>query len=215
MLSPFLVKCLCDPTFVIMCKSPAGAPSLPPSPFPGIFTRDPVSTPAGMRTLTVSVFGTVPLPLHNEHGGRLRPLPSQSGHSCEKRNRPPALCTWPDPLHVGQTISGPPMSPAPLQREHCSERLTVIFVVNPWIASSKDNARGISISAPRLGCGRGGSLSLAPPPKRSEKISRKLVPPPELEVEPQSKPVKSNPGAARPVLGWAPRAAASARLSEY
>jgi hypothetical protein len=168
-----------------------------------------------MRTLTVSVFGTVPFPLHKEHGGRLRPLPSQSGHSCEKRNRPPALCTWPDPLHVGQTMSGPPMSPAPLQREHCSERLTVIFVVIPWIASSKDNARGISISAPRLGCGRGGSLSLAPPPKRSEKISRKLVPPPELEVEPQSKPVKSNPGAARPVLGWAPRAAASARLSEY
>ena len=30
-----------------------------------------------------------------------------------------------------QTITGPPMSPAPLQREHCSDRLTVMLVVSP------------------------------------------------------------------------------------
>src|SRR5262245_51832729 len=111
------------------------------------------------------------------------------------------------------------MSPAPLHREHCSERLTVRFVVSPLIASSNDSAKGISISAPRWGCGLGGSFSLAaPPPKRSAKISRKLLapPPPEPEpVPPQSKPVKSKPGEVRPVDGPAPFAAASAKLSEY
>src|SRR6266540_4561932 len=216
MLSPLRVKYLCEPTFVIMCKSPAGAPSRPPSPFPGILTRDPVSTPAGIRTLTVSDFGTVPLPLHNEQGERRRPVPPQSGHSCENLNLPPARCTCPEPLQAEQTITGPPMSPAPLQRWHCSDRFTVILVVNPLIASSNDKARGISISAPRLGCGRGGSLSLLdPPPKRSAKISRKLVPPPEPVLVPQSKPLKSNPGVVEPVVGPAPREAASARLSEY
>ena len=115
-----------------MCKSPAGAPSRPPSPLPGIRTREPVSTPAGMRTFTVSVFGNVPLPLHSEQGERRRPVPPQSGHSCAKRKRPPARCTWPVPLHVEQTTTGPPMSPAPLQREHCSERLTVMFVVKSF-----------------------------------------------------------------------------------
>src|SRR5712691_8811301 len=156
MLSPLRVKYLCGPTLVMMCKSPGGAPSRPPCPFPGMRTREPVSTPAGMRTLTVSVFGTTPLPWHNEHGDRLRPLPPQSGHSCAKRNRPPARCTCPLPLQVAQTINGPPMSPAPLQREHCSDRLTVRLVVIPLIASSKESDRGISMSAPRLGCDRGG-----------------------------------------------------------
>src|SRR5688500_9864864 len=190
----------------------------PPSPLPGTFTREPVSTPAGIRTLTVSVFGIVPLPLHNEHGVRRRPVPPQSGHSCAKRKRPPARCTWPEPLHVEQTVTGPPMSPAPLHREHCSERLTVMFVVIPLIASSKLRASGISMSAPFFGCGRGGSCSFAPPPKRSAKMSRKLLP----DVDPlapapvlQSNPLKSKLGAARPVVGPAPRAAASARLSEY
>src|ERR1700752_3351786 len=137
MLSPLRVKYLCEPTFVMICKSPAGAPKRPPSPLPGIRTREPVSTPAGIRTLTVSVFGVVPLPLHREHGDRRRPVPPQSVHSCAKRRRPPARCTCPVPLHVAQTITGPPVSPAPLQREHCSERLTVMFVVRPLIASSK------------------------------------------------------------------------------
>ena len=45
-----------------MTTAPGGAPSRPPCPLPGMRTRDPVSTPAGMRTLTVSVFGTTPLP---------------------------------------------------------------------------------------------------------------------------------------------------------
>src|ERR1051325_997838 len=219
MLSPLRVKYLCWPTFVMMYKSPVGAPSRPPSPLPEIFTREPVSTPAGMRTFTVSVFGTVPLPLQSEHGERRRPVPPQSGHSCANRKRPPARCTWPVPLHVEQTTTGPPISPAPLQREHCSERLTVRLVVNPLNASSKESESGISMSSPRFGCGRGGSFSrVAPPPKRSAKMSRKLLPPllPLVEAPPQSKPVKSNPGAVRPPPdGPAPRAAASARFSEY
>src|SRR5687767_2205431 len=180
-------------------------------------TREPVSTPAGIRTFTVSVFGIVPLPLHNEHGVRRRPVPPQSGHSCAKRSLPPARCTCPEPLHVEQTTTGPPMSPAPLQREHCSERLTVMFVVSPLIASSNVRLRGISMSAPRCGCGRGGSLSFVAPPNRSAKMSRKLLPPPppEVVVLPQSKPVKSKPGDVRPPDGPAPLACASARLSEY
>src|SRR5215207_4854738 len=147
MLSPLRVKYLCGPTLVMMCKSPAGAPIRPPCPLPGILTRDPVSTPAGIRTFTVSDLGIVPFPLHNEHGARRRPVPPQSEHSCANRSRPPARCTWPDPLHVEQTTTGPPMSPAPLQREHCSERFTVMFVVSPLIASSNERLNGISMSA--------------------------------------------------------------------
>src|SRR6185295_13712990 len=119
--------------------------SRPPSPLPGILTREPVSTPAGIRTLTVSVFGIVPLPLHSEQGERRRPVPPQSWHSCAKRKRPPARWTCPAPLHVAQTITGPPISPAPLQREHCSERLTIRLVVSPFIASSNESASGISM----------------------------------------------------------------------
>src|SRR6185503_3121454 len=107
------------------------------------------STPAGIRTFTVSDFGVVPFPRQSEHGARLRPVPPQSGHSCAKRNLPPARCTCPEPLHVEQTTTGPPMSPAPLQREHCSDRLTVILVVSPLIASSNERLKGISMSAPR------------------------------------------------------------------
>src|SRR5215212_5730439 len=186
MLSPLRVKCLCLPTFVMMKRSPAGAPMRPPSPLPGMRTREPVSTPAGIRTLTVSAFGTVPLPLHKAQGGRRLPAPPQSGHSCANLRRPPAFCTWPEPWHVGQVTGLPPVSPAPLHRGHCSERLTVMFVVRPVTASSNESASGISMSAPFCGIGRGGSFSALPPPKSSEKISRKeeLPPPPAVEDEP-------------------------------
>src|ERR1044071_3073041 len=194
MLSPLRVKCLCLPTFVMMKRSPAGAPIRPPSPLPAIFTREPVSTPAGILTSTVAAFGTVPLPLQSAHGGRRLPAPPQSGHSCAKRRRPPAFCTWPEPWHAGHVTGLPPVSPAPLQRGHCSERLTVMFVVRPVTASSNESASGISMSAPFCGTGRGGSFSAFPPPNSSEKMSRNEDPPPveeEVVVFPQSKPAKS------------------------
>src|SRR6186997_3378924 len=100
MLSPFRVKNGCFPTFVTMNRSPGSAPSLPPCPFLGTRTREPVSTPAGIFNFTCSVFGVTPLPLQSEHGVRRRPVPSQSGHSCENCKRPPERITWPVPLHV-------------------------------------------------------------------------------------------------------------------
>src|SRR5258707_2539762 len=115
----------------MMKRSPGGAPSRPPSPFAGIRTREPVSTPAGMRTLTVSVFGNTPLPLQSEHGGRRLPVPPPSEHSLVERQRPPARFTFPGPLHVGHCPPTPPLSPAPWRREHWSERVTVMFVVLP------------------------------------------------------------------------------------
>src|ERR1044072_7611447 len=115
MLSPLRVKYLCGPTLVMICKSPGGAPNLPPCPLPGMRTRDPVSTPAGMRTFTFSVFGITPLPLHSEHGGRRLPLPPQSGHSWLNRRRPPLRCTCPVPLQVEHVTTEPPVSPAPWQ----------------------------------------------------------------------------------------------------
>jgi len=54
MLSPLRVNTGDEPTFVIMKRSPGGAPKRPPSPLPGIRAREPVSTPAGIRTLTFS-----------------------------------------------------------------------------------------------------------------------------------------------------------------
>src|SRR5258706_3471924 len=157
MLSPFRSRNLCLPTLVRIKRSPGSAPRRPPCPFFGIRTREPVSTPAGMRTLTCSVFGVTPLPLQSEQGCRLRPVPSQSGQFCENCSRPPVRMTCPVPLHVGHWTTGPPVSPAPWQREHCSDRLTVIFVVSPVNDSSKLKANGISISRPFLGSGRGGS----------------------------------------------------------
>src|SRR5579885_1163214 len=148
MLSPLRVKCLCLPTFVMMKRSPGGAPILPPSPLPGTRTREPVSTPAGMRTFTCSAFGTVPLPLQSAHGGRRLPAPPQSGHSCAKRSRPPAFCTCPEPWHVGQVTGLPPVSPAPLQRGHCSERLNVMLFVSPVTSSSFYCSSGFSLSSP-------------------------------------------------------------------
>src|ERR1043165_5037425 len=145
-----------------------------------------------MRTFTCSAFGTVPLPLQRAHGGRRLPAPPQSGHSCAKRMRPPARCTWPEPWQVGQVTGLPPVSPAPLQRGHCSERLTVMFVVSPVIASSNESARGISMSAPFFGIGRGGSFPALPPPNNSEKMWRKDEPPPE-EVEDEPAVLQSKP----------------------
>ena len=188
---------------VQIARRRAESPALP---LPGMRTREPVSTPAGMRTLTVSVFGTVPLPLHNEHGERRRPVPPQSGHSCANRKRPPARCTCPEPLQVAQTITGPPISPAPLQREHCSERLTVRLVVKPLIA--------LQTRAPAASrCPRPSSVAAeaAPVPLRAaaKKISKDVAEtrttaaaPPGVEVVPQSKPLKSKPGAVRPARAW-------------
>ncbi|KXK07097.1 MAG: hypothetical protein UZ17_ACD001000169, partial [Acidobacteria bacterium OLB17] len=99
---------------------------------------------------------------------------------CENCSLPPVRITWPEPLQVGHVTTGPPVSPAPWQREHCSERFTVMFVVRPVNASSKLKPSGISMSRPRFGTARGGSgcAREAPPPKRSEKMSRKLLEPP-------------------------------------
>ena len=201
------MKNLCLPTFVKINKSPGSAPSRPPWPFFGMRTRDPVSTPAGIFTFTCSVFGVTPLPLQSEHGCRRRPVPSQSGQPWENCKRPPVRKTWPVPLHVVHVTTAPPVSPAPMHREHCSERLTVILVVRPVTASSKLNASGISISRPRFGIARGGSGSartppLPPlPPNRSENMSRKLeLPPAPGEALPwlKSNPEKSKPGAPAP-----------------
>jgi hypothetical protein len=98
-----------------------------------------------------------------------------------------------------------------------------MFVVSPVTASSNESARGISMSAPFCGAGRGGSFSDFPPPNSSEKMSRKDDPPEEaFALSPQSKPSKSKgaparpapPGAPLPGAPW-PRAAASASCSEY
>src|SRR2546428_657318 len=86
----------------MMYKSPGGAPRRPPSPLPGIRTREPVSTPAGMRILTFSVLVKVPLPLHSEHGGRPVPRAPPSAQSCAqltphppRRTRAPAFLDGP------------------------------------------------------------------------------------------------------------------------
>src|SRR5256884_6724270 len=110
----------------MMYKSPGGAPRRPPSPLPGMRTREPVSTPAGIRTFTFSVLVKVPFPLQSEQGGRRFPVPPQSEHSCVKRRRPPARCTWPEPLHVGQVITDPPVSRS---EEHTSELQSRLHLV--------------------------------------------------------------------------------------
>src|SRR4029434_5203197 len=116
--------------------------------------------------------------------------------------------TWPVPLHVVHVTTGPPVSPAPWHREHWWLRFTVMLVVRPVKASSKLSARGISMSRPFFERGRGGSGSrrvpVPAPPKRSEKMSRKLELPPEVVPLEKSKPEKSKPAVPPPLPAAAP-----------
>src|SRR5262245_64241008 len=141
-------------------------------------TREPVSTPAGMRTLTVSYFGNTPLPWQSAQGGRRFPVPLQAEQFWSKRKNPPPAEIFPLPLQVGHETNPVAAAPDPWQRAQVSLRLTLMLVVRPFIASSKLSASGTSMSALRRDCDCDcADAPLAPPPNNSLKMSRKLAPP--------------------------------------
>src|SRR5262249_6962514 len=123
----------------------------PASPLPRTSTRVPVSTPAGIRTLTVSYFGNAPRPWQLGQGGRRVSVPFQSGQVLAYRQKSPPLENLPGPVQVGHESIPVAASPDPWQRAQASLRLTLMLVVKPLIASSKLSASGSSISAPRRG----------------------------------------------------------------
>src|SRR5215468_11881249 len=154
MLSPLRVNTRCGATLVMMYRSPGETLFGPASPLPRTSTRVPVSTPAGIRTLTVSYFGNAPRPWQLGQGGRRLPVPLQSAQFWSYRKNPPPLETLPVPLQVWHETNPVAASPNPWQRAQASLRRTLILVVKPLIASSKLSASGSSISAPRRDCGR-------------------------------------------------------------
>src|SRR5262245_5681169 len=166
-------------------------------------TREPVSTPAGMRTLTVSYFGNTPRPWQVGQGGRRFPVPLQAEQLWSKRKNPPPAEIFPVPLQAGQESNPVAAAPAPWQRAQVSLRRTLMLVVRPFIASSKLSASGTSMSAPRRDCDCA-DAPFAPPPNNSLKMSRKLAPPAPAPDEPApASPVKalqskSNPAPAGP-----------------
>src|SRR5262245_63760884 len=178
-------------------------------------TREPVSTPAGMRTLTVSYFGNTPLPWQSAQGGRRFPVPLQAEQFWSKRKNPPPAEIFPVPLQAEQETDPVAAAPDPWQRAQVSLRRTLMLAVRPFIASSKLSASGTSMSAPRRDCDCA-DAPFAPPPNSSLKMSRKLAPPdpapaPDgLEPAPPVKTLqsKSNPAPAGP-------RAASRMLSLY
>src|SRR5580700_1827526 len=181
----------CGLTSTRKYKSPVGAPIVPALPLPGTRTRDPLATPAGMRTSMVSVRLTRPSPPHVLHMVRSLPVPPQRVHGTLKRILPAACWIVPVPPHVGQ-VCGEPTAPVPWQVSQVSRRVIEIFFTAPrtasqksislWYSRSPPGSCSTSISAPR------------PPRKNWLNRSRKLDPlvPPTLPGLPALE-LKSNP----------------------
>jgi hypothetical protein len=128
---------------------------LPPvSPSPRSFSREPVSTPAGMRTFRVWVRRSVPDPRHSVHGFVITvPCPLQVPHVLAMAKNPCWKRIWPEPRHCWQVAARVPgCAPLPLQVAHGTCRGMESVFSHPRAASSKDAELVLEIlTAPRPG----------------------------------------------------------------
>ena len=129
----------------------------------------------------------------------------------QNANWPPARCTCPEPWVADH--AGPPISLAPLQR-NIVRTIDQRLVVNPLDCPCKRKTQRISYLRIEVA----NAAAPVPLPSRADPQDVAKAQPPHrrpVVVVLQSKPLKSKPGVVRPADGPAPRAAASARLSEY
>src|SRR5579883_3132536 len=138
MLSPMRLKNGCSVTFTTTYKSPGGPPNGPASPFPGMRIRDPVLTPAGNSTSTVSVAATRPSPPHSLQELINRPDPPHSAQVTVNCRWPFDRVVLPVPLQVPHAVSREPgVCPVPPQMPQASFRKTLITAWRPRSDSSK------------------------------------------------------------------------------
>src|SRR5215471_2983487 len=128
----------CGLTCSTTYKSPDGPPRNPASPFPAERSREPVSTPAGMRSLIFEATSLRPFPWHALQGFSMtRPAPWQCGHVCAMLKIPRELMICPRPPQVGHDLTLDPLSaPVPLHTSHCAGLVMVISFSQPCAASS-------------------------------------------------------------------------------
>ena len=164
-----------------MYKSPLGPPFSPGSPSPLNTTVWLSSIPAGIFTLILACFLTVPFPLQLSQGSFITsPVPWQFVHVL-------VVCIWPSivfwtcltvpvPLHTEHFDTVVPgFAPVPLHIEHVSGLVTSISFSTPKNASSNVISIFKFKSAPLRGpldCALE-ELVLAPPPKNDENMSPK------------------------------------------
>jgi hypothetical protein len=105
--------------------------------------RVPVSTPAGMLTLSVRSLRTRPAPAQEPQGFlMIWPRPEQVGQVRSTVKKPCCARTLPMPAQVGQlTGSAPPSAPVPLQASQVIDDGTLIVACRPRNASSSDMRR--------------------------------------------------------------------------
>src|SRR5580704_10823697 len=187
--SPRRSKKVCGFTSTRKYKSPGGAPIVPALPFPGTRTREPLATPAGMRTSMVSVRRKRPSPLHVGQTLRIFPVPPQRVQGTLNFILPAACWMVPEPWHVGH-VCGEPTAPVPWHVSHVSSRVIESFFTAPRTASQKSISIWYSRSPPGS-CSGSIAAPPRPPLKNWLNRSRKLDPPPAPPAP--DPPPKSNP----------------------
>ena len=105
--------------------------------------RVPVSTPAGMLTLSVRSLRTRPAPAQAGQGFlMIWPRPPQVGQVRSTVKKPCCARTLPCPEQVGQVEgSEPPSAPVPWQASQAALDGTVIVACRPWNACSSVSLR--------------------------------------------------------------------------
>ena len=91
------------------------AVSLAASPLLAERSLEPVSTPAGIRSLILEVRSRRPAPRQVLHGFSItRPAPWHCGQVCAMLKMPREVITWPRPPHAGQLrVCDPGSAPEP------------------------------------------------------------------------------------------------------
>ena len=117
--SPRRWKTACGSSWISTYRSPAGPPPGPTSPSPASWMRVPLSTPAGILTVSVRRERIRPSPAHSGHGvGTTVPKPWHCGHGREVMTWPRkdrVTCeTSPRPRHMSQVCAEVPgAAPSP------------------------------------------------------------------------------------------------------
>src|SRR6056297_1103793 len=114
-------------------RSPVGPPRNPASPSPASRMRVPVSTPAGMFTLSARFFWILPAPPQALQGFlMICPSPEQVGQVRSTVKKPCWALTFPIPEQVGQVTGSVPASdPVPEQVSQTTEVGTLIVFWSP------------------------------------------------------------------------------------
>ncbi len=159
-----------------------GPPPGPTSPSPASWIRVPLSTPAGILTVSVLRERTRPSPAHSGHGfGTMVPKPWHCGHGLDVMTWPRkdrVTCeTSPRPRHMSQVCAEVPgAAPSPLQVLQTTAVSTWMSLVVPKAASSSSISSRIMASWPRRVRERGPRCDAVP--KKASMMSEKFPKPP-------------------------------------